>query len=53
MIRMRRSRTGHLKVEIGIMGCIVTGLGGMADADYGNVGSGTDKISPFTVVRKP
>ncbi|MDB4999394.1 MAG: 1-hydroxy-2-methyl-2-(E)-butenyl 4-diphosphate synthase, partial [Mucilaginibacter sp.] len=42
--QMIRSRTSHLKgLKIGIMGCIVNGPGEMADADYGYVGSGTDK----------
>ena len=43
-----RKRTDHLKgVKIGIMGCIVNGPGEMADADYGYVGSGTDKITLY------
>lgn len=43
-----RSRTEHLKgVKIGIMGCIVNGPGEMADADYGYVGVGVDKISLY------
>jgi (E)-4-hydroxy-3-methylbut-2-enyl-diphosphate synthase len=43
-----RSRTHHLKgVKIGIMGCIVNGPGEMADADYGYVGAGVDKISLY------
>lgn len=43
-----RSRTEHLKgVKIGIMGCIVNGPGEMADADYGYVGVGPDKISLY------
>ena len=43
-----RSRTDHLKgVKIGIMGCIVNGPGEMADADYGYVGSGKDKITLY------
>lgn len=43
-----RERTGHLKgVKIGIMGCIVNGPGEMADADYGYVGSGPDKITLY------
>jgi (E)-4-hydroxy-3-methylbut-2-enyl-diphosphate synthase len=43
-----RSRTFHLKgIKIGIMGCIVNGPGEMADADYGYVGSGTDRISLY------
>ncbi len=43
-----RSRTNHLKgLKIGIMGCIVNGPGEMADADYGYVGSGIDKITLY------
>lgn len=43
-----RARTHHLKgIKIGIMGCIVNGPGEMADADYGYVGTGTDKISLY------
>ncbi|RZK82496.1 MAG: 4-hydroxy-3-methylbut-2-en-1-yl diphosphate synthase [Pedobacter sp.] len=51
-----RSRTDHLKgIKIGIMGCIVNGPGEMADADYGYVGTGPDKITLYRgkeVVRK-
>lgn len=53
---MIRSRTEHLKgVKIAIMGCIVNGPGEMADADYGYVGSGVDKITLYrekNVVRR-
>ena len=43
-----RSRTDHLKgIKIGIMGCIVNGPGEMADADYGYVGTGIDKITLY------
>ncbi len=43
-----RERTDHLKgIKIGIMGCIVNGPGEMADADYGYVGVGVDKISLY------
>jgi (E)-4-hydroxy-3-methylbut-2-enyl-diphosphate synthase len=45
---MIRKRTEHLKgVKIGIMGCIVNGPGEMADADYGYVGVGKDKIALY------
>ncbi len=51
-----RKRTDHLKgVKIGIMGCIVNGPGEMADADYGYVGIGKDKIALYrgqNVVKK-
>ena len=53
---MIRERTDHLKgLKIGIMGCIVNGPGEMADADYGYVGSGVDKITLYrgqNVVKK-
>ncbi len=43
-----RKHTEHLKgIKIGIMGCIVNGPGEMADADYGYVGMGKDKISLY------
>ena len=43
-----RQRTDHLKgLKIGIMGCIVNGPGEMADADYGYVGTGIDKITLY------
>lgn len=45
---MIRAKTSHLKgVKIGIMGCIVNGPGEMADADYGYVGSGPNKITLY------
>ncbi|MGV8879681.1 MAG: (E)-4-hydroxy-3-methylbut-2-enyl-diphosphate synthase [Sphingobacteriaceae bacterium] len=46
--QMIRSRTAHLKgLKIAIMGCIVNGPGEMADADYGYVGAGVDKITLY------
>jgi (E)-4-hydroxy-3-methylbut-2-enyl-diphosphate synthase len=43
-----RKRTEHLKgLKIAVMGCIVNGPGEMADADYGYVGAGIDKISLY------
>jgi (E)-4-hydroxy-3-methylbut-2-enyl-diphosphate synthase len=43
-----RAVTNHLKgVKIAIMGCIVNGPGEMADADFGYVGSGVDKITLY------
>jgi len=39
---------GHLKgLKIAVMGCIVNGIGEMADADYGYVGAGPSKISLY------
>ncbi|PST84483.1 4-hydroxy-3-methylbut-2-en-1-yl diphosphate synthase [Pedobacter yulinensis] len=46
--QMIRAKTDHLKgIKIGIMGCIVNGPGEMADADYGYVGTGPDKITLY------
>ncbi len=43
-----RKRTGHLKnLKIAVMGCIVNGPGEMADADYGYVGSGINKVNLY------
>ncbi len=39
---------GHLKgLKIAIMGCIVNGPGEMADADYGYVGSGPNRVTLY------
>jgi (E)-4-hydroxy-3-methylbut-2-enyl-diphosphate synthase len=46
--RRIKERTAHLKgLKIAIMGCVVNGPGEMADADFGYVGWGTDKIALF------
>ncbi|MCD7973651.1 MAG: 4-hydroxy-3-methylbut-2-en-1-yl diphosphate synthase [Candidatus Azobacteroides sp.] len=43
-----KEKTSHLKgLKIGIMGCIVNGPGEMADADYGYVGAGKNKITLY------
>ncbi len=43
-----KKATAHLTgVKIGIMGCIVNGPGEMADADYGYVGAGKNKIDLY------
>jgi (E)-4-hydroxy-3-methylbut-2-enyl-diphosphate synthase len=43
-----KERTTHLKgLKIGIMGCIVNGPGEMADADFGYVGAGKNRISLY------
>lgn len=43
-----KGATSHLKgLKIGIMGCIVNGPGEMADADYGYVGAGRNRISLY------
>jgi (E)-4-hydroxy-3-methylbut-2-enyl-diphosphate synthase len=39
---------GHLAgLKIGVMGCIVNGIGEMADADYGYIGAGPGRISLY------
>lgn len=39
-------KTGHLPgVAIAVMGCIVNGVGEMADADFGYVGGAPGKVS--------
>lgn len=43
-----KKRTSHLKgLKIAVMGCIVNGPGEMADADFGYVGWGDEKIALF------
>ena len=43
-----KAKTAHLKgVKIAVMGCVVNGPGEMADADFGYVGWGEDKIALF------
>lgn len=43
-----KERMGHLKgLHIAIMGCIVNGLGEMADADYGYVGGAHGQVSLY------
>ena len=43
-----KEATSHLKgLKIGIMGCNVHGPGEMADADYGYVGAGKNRISLY------
>lgn len=43
-----KSKTAHLTgLKIAVMGCIVNGPGEMADADYGYVGMGNNKVSIF------
>lgn len=43
-----KKRTAHLRdVKIAVMGCIVNGPGEMADADFGYVGWGDNRIALF------
>ncbi len=55
-LRMVKEKTGNLKgLKIAVMGCIVNGIGEMADADYGYVGSGKGKITLYKrqqIIRK-
>src|SRR5262249_53556628 len=45
---MIKARTADLKgLKIAVMGCVVNGPGEMADADFGYVGWGEDKIALF------
>ncbi|MBO7457863.1 MAG: (E)-4-hydroxy-3-methylbut-2-enyl-diphosphate synthase [Paludibacteraceae bacterium] len=47
-IRRVKDATSHLTgLKIAVMGCIVNGPGEMADADYGYVGAGRDRISLY------
>ncbi len=47
-IRKVKEATAHLSgLKIAVMGCIVNGPGEMADADYGYVGAGRDRISLY------
>ena len=47
-IKKVKEATAHLTgLKIAVMGCIVNGPGEMADADYGYVGAGKDRISLY------
>lgn len=47
-VRRVKEATSHLTgLKIAVMGCIVNGPGEMADADYGYVGAGRDRISLY------
>ncbi|KEP66165.1 UNVERIFIED_CONTAM: 4-hydroxy-3-methylbut-2-en-1-yl diphosphate synthase [Hammondia hammondi] len=47
-----RRRTGHLPgVTIAVMGCIVNGVGEMADADFGYVGGAPGKVDLYVKKR--
>ncbi len=48
VLKKVKEETSHLKgLKIAVMGCIVNGPGEMADADYGYVGSGPDKVNLY------
>ena len=43
-----KASTGHLRgVKIAVMGCIVNGLGELADADFGYMGGAPDRVNLF------
>lgn len=43
-----KHKTKHLKhLKIAVMGCVVNGLGEMADADYGYIGAGKSKVNLY------
>jgi (E)-4-hydroxy-3-methylbut-2-enyl-diphosphate synthase len=45
--RIKAATTQLKNLKIAVMGCIVNGLGEMADADYGYVGAARGKISLY------
>ena len=45
--KIREATKGMKGLKIGIMGCIVNGPGEMADADYGYVGAGVNRVSLY------
>lgn len=45
--KIKAATQGMTGLKIGIMGCIVNGPGEMADADYGYVGAGVNRISLY------
>lgn len=45
--KIREATKGMKGLKIGIMGCIVNGPGEMADADYGYVGAGPNRVSLY------
>ncbi len=55
-LRKVKEKTGNFKgLKIAVMGCIVNGIGEMADADYGYVGAGKGKVTLYKrhqIIRK-
>lgn len=45
--KIQEATKGMKGLKIGIMGCIVNGPGEMADADYGYVGAGPNRVSLY------
>ncbi|HBJ76433.1 MAG TPA: 4-hydroxy-3-methylbut-2-en-1-yl diphosphate synthase [Porphyromonadaceae bacterium] len=44
---IKKATASQKKLKIGVMGCIVNGLGEMADADYGYIGSGRGEVNLY------
>lgn len=48
LLRNVKEKTSHLSgLKIAIMGCVVNGLGEMADADFGVIGSTKDRVDLY------
>ena len=45
--KIKEATKNYRNLKIAVMGCIVNGPGEMADADYGYVGDGKNKISLY------
>ncbi|MDR2684554.1 MAG: (E)-4-hydroxy-3-methylbut-2-enyl-diphosphate synthase [Prevotellaceae bacterium] len=45
--KIKKATSHFVGLKIAVMGCIVNGVGEMADADYGYVGAGKGKISLY------
>jgi (E)-4-hydroxy-3-methylbut-2-enyl-diphosphate synthase len=45
--RIQRRMTHLVGVKIAVMGCVVNGLGELADADFGYMGSGVGKVNLY------
>ncbi len=45
--QVKQATSKYVGLKIAVMGCIVNGPGEMADADFGYIGAGQDKVSLF------
>ena len=45
--QVKEATQGFVGLKIAVMGCIVNGPGEMADADFGYIGAGMDKVSLY------
>ncbi len=55
LAEVRKATSAQVGLKIAVMGCIVNGPGEMADADYGYVGAGHEKVTLYkgkTAVKK-